>query len=253
MDILQKEYKVLFGDGDISGRMRAFAVFEHFQNMAVRHADLLGVGKMDLIDKGQCWVLSRMQVVMHTRPKVDDDIVLRTWPRGADRLFFVRDYDIRDTQGNLLVSARSGWLILDLNTHRPLRPQALAAVLPSNEGLNAMEGTPLGLSERHGLASTARRRAAYSDIDFNEHMNNARYVQWAEDICDFKTLSGAARLRFDVNYLLETRHGEELDLSSGIIESDDARLPESSAGFAVQGNNISREGQPAFRAEILFG
>jgi hypothetical protein len=47
---------------------------------------------------------------------------LPPWPGGWERLFAVRDYDIRDGSGVPIVRGRSFWLILDIVKRRPLWP-----------------------------------------------------------------------------------------------------------------------------------
>ncbi|MDR3324797.1 MAG: acyl-ACP thioesterase [Spirochaetaceae bacterium] len=248
MDIWQRRQKIIFNDVDSSGGITLFAAFNYFQDAAESHAEIIGVGREIMRANKQVWVLSRMSAVIQRRPRLDEEIVLRSWPRGFDRLFCVRDYDMRDADGNVLVRARSGWLILDLERRRPLRPQSLAVPIPVNEGLDAMTGSPLGLEPRAGLSKTAERTASYSDIDFNGHMNNARYIQWVQDASDGGSLTNALRMRLDINYIDEVKLGEEMGIWSAPI--DDPPLKEGANKTAVEGRKQNGN-TPAFRAELL--
>ena len=229
---------------DGSGGLSLAAAFDYFQEAAIRHAEHLGVGREPMSALGQGWVLSRVSVAVLRRPREAEQITVRTWPRGWERLFALRDFDIQDGAGTPLVIARSCWLIVDLEKRRPLRPQAAMEKLPRNEGLDALPDGGKGLSAAPEAEKAAERTAAYSDIDFNGHMNNARYVQWIQDIIEPGALERAARARLDINYLSEVKRGETLELWKARIPRD---LSPGGVSLAVEGR---RGGQAVFRAEL---
>jgi acyl-CoA thioesterase FadM len=210
---------------------------------------------------------------MDRRPHFGETITVRSWPRNWHKLFALRDYDIRDGANIPVVRGRSGWLILDLEKRRPLRPQAFMMQLPPNEGVNALplgEGggeAPAGLESCIADAAapiTHTRRVAYSDIDYNGHMNNTRYIQWIQDLFEPGLLEEAAQIRLDINYLSEALYGEKLALTAGPISPEAS--PEGNSGqdyparpaaaFAIEGRRDSGnpgQDQTVFRAELRTG
>jgi acyl-ACP thioesterase len=220
VDIYEIKQKILFPDVDSSVRVTPFALFNYFQDAAEHHAEQIGVGRNVMLGAKHLWVLSRMSVVINARPKLDDEVLIRSWPRGYDRLFCVRDYDIADASGNTIVRARSGWLVVDYDKRRPLRPETLGYHIPKNEGLDAISGTPFSLEKRNNLIKIGERRAAYSDIDSNSHVNNARYVQWVQDLSDGEQLKNANQIRIDINYVNETYLNDIVELWSVSIDDD---------------------------------
>jgi acyl-ACP thioesterase len=249
-DIWEEAAAITFGSADISGRLTPAGVLELFQEAAINHAEHLGVGREALLAARQGWVLSRISVVADVRPAWRDTVTVRSWPRGTDRLFAVRDYDMRSPEGEVLVRGRSGWLVLDVDKRRPLRPQSTMEGMPQNEGIDALPGSPAGLEARPHLTKIAGREARYSDIDYNGHMNNARYMTWVQDIAGPELLEGAARFRLDVNYLQEVRLGESLELWAGPLEPSPAEGPWE-RGLAVEGRRAG--GEAVFRAELRTG
>jgi acyl-ACP thioesterase len=159
----------------------------------------------------------------------------------------VRDYDIADMNGTVLVKARSGWLILDIEKRRPLRPQSLIVPIPVNEGLDAMSGAPLGLETRNNLTKIMERKAAYSDIDFNGHMNNARYIQRVQDISDGGMLQRANQIRLDINYLDEIKLNEGIEIWASPLERIDH---DNGVKMGIEGRK-QHGNAAAFRAELL--
>jgi acyl-ACP thioesterase len=251
MDIWQETLSLRFGDIDRSDRLTLAATFDYFQEAAICHAENLGVGREAMARTGQGWILSRMSVLLERRPRWRESVTVRSWPRGWDRLFAIRDYDIRDASDKPVVRGRSNWLILDVEKRRPLRPQAVMGTLPLNEGRDALPGGAGALNGRDRLAKAVERRALYSDIDYNGHVNNARYIQWIQDLTEPEILEKAARMRLDINYLSEIMPGELSELWTGRVEAPDSDLSadQPAAALAYEGRR-SGGGQAVFRAEL---
>jgi len=268
VNIWQETFPVRFGSIDRSDRLTLDAIFQIFQEAAICHAENLNVGREDMLRTGQIWILSRMSVIVKRRPKYFENVTVRSWPRGGEKLFAIRDYDIRDKDGIPVVSARSGWIVLDVEKRRPIRPQSLMDGIPQNEGENALspeDNAITALEERKNLQKAAGRKARYTDIDFNGHVNNVRYIQWIEDSLEPQFLEHADKMRLDINYLNEILGGEDIDIMTAIIEDTacaeafafEGRKTENSqtaAQSAAQSAAQITANQSAFRAELrLYG
>jgi acyl-ACP thioesterase len=252
MDIWSETFPLRFGAVDRSDRLTMWSTFDFFQEAAISHANALGVGREAMKTTGQLWVLSRLSVFWQRRPNYGETITVRSWPRGSERLFAVRDYDIRDAEGSPVVRGRSGWIVLDMERRRPLKVQTLMDKLPMNEGENAFSSPAPGLDARENLVQAGERQAAYSDVDYNDHVNNTRYIQWIQDLMEPELLDRADRIRLDINYLSEVKLGERTGIWMAPVT--DAASPAGpdypenvSAAFAFEGK---RADQAVFRAEL---
>jgi acyl-ACP thioesterase len=264
VDIWRETFPVRFGSVDRSDRLTLGAVFSIFQEAAISHAEDLGVGRDNLMKSGQGWILSRISVFVERRPRYGDTVTAESWPRGSEKLFALRDYCIRDERGAVMVRGRGCWLIVDIEKRRPLRPQQYIEKLPLNEGLNALQSGGATLNSRNNLSRFSERQAGYSDIDYYGHVNNARYIQWIQDMCDPELLDKAEKFRLDINYLSEILPGERVELLSAPIDgnppegADTAGYPASGRGFAYEGRGLfeggaSASGRIVFRAELRTG
>ena len=282
MNVFCEESSVRFAGIDRSDTLSIASIFDIFQEAAISHAEILGVGREAMKQSGHVWILSRLSVFMKSRPKYGEKIITRTWPRSTNKLFAIRDYDIHlkgDISGSeddplsdkAIVRGRSAWLIVDIEKRRPLRPQIAADSLPVNENMNALPGeNPLGNDPPPSLqardfsaAEPSLRRSLYSDIDYNGHVNNTRYIQWIQDILKPEVLEKAGEIRLDINYLAEILYGETISLFLSSINTKDIQekkslseqRPEQLTGaFAIEGRRGSgTEAVPAFRAELLIG
>jgi acyl-ACP thioesterase len=217
MDIIAETFPIHFDAVDTSDRLTAAATFDFFQEAAINHAEHLGVGREAMVKTGQLWVLSRLSVQWDRRPKWQEKVTVRSWPRGWEKLFALRDYDIRDINDQPIVRGRSGWIVLDMDKRRPLRPQTVMENMPLNQGLDALTGIPATVNTRADFTCIGERKAAYSDIDYNGHVNNTRYIQWLQDTVKAGVLETAARMRLDINYLSEVKFDQTVELwSAGI-------------------------------------
>jgi acyl-ACP thioesterase len=239
---------VRFNAIDHSDLLTLDAVFDFFQEAAISHAENLGVGREAMANANQVWIISRISVQVDRRPKYGEALTVRTWPRGGEKLFALRDFDILDEQGKATVRARSCWLIIDVEKRRPLRPQSIMDKLPQNEGLNALSSAA-SLEERQTLQKTAERQALYTDLDYNGHVNNVGYIRWIEDAADRFLLEQARQMRLDVNYTNEVLPGEVTGIWSAPIDTTDSSQGNAFHAFAFEGKKL-HDSQTAFRAEL---
>jgi acyl-ACP thioesterase len=258
--VWQEPQVVRFGVIDRSDRLTMDAVFQMFQEAAISHAENLGVGREDMARTGQVWILSRMSVQIDRRPGYGEAVTVRSWPRGGEKLFALRDFDVLDAANSPVVRARSGWIILDKEKRRPLRPKSVMDALPLNNGLDALPSGAAELEERANLKKVMDRKALYSDVDYNGHVNNVKYIQWIEDALASQHLEKAGQMRLDINYLTEVLPGENIALWTAPFTEQPAKLPADqtkpdapdtpppAAAYAIEGRKDG--GVPAFRAEL---
>jgi acyl-ACP thioesterase len=233
------------------------AALNFFQEAAISHAENLGVGRKEMAQTNQAWILSRMSLQVDRRPRYGETITVRSWPRGGEKLFALRDYDIRDAEDRPVIRARSCWIIIDIEKRRPLRPQSVMDALPQNEGQDALlsdRTLAVSLVERPSLQKTAERRALYSDVDYNGHVNHVSYIRWIEDALDSSLLEQAKQMRLDINYVNEVLPSDITGIWSAEIEPPvDATAQSQCNAFAFEGRKEqTQEKQLAFRAELCL-
>ena len=100
-----QEYTIPCYDTDASGRLKPASFMNLAQEAAGQHAVYLGFGYDDLIATNTAWILSRVHIRFVDTPMWKDDVVLTTWHKGLNRLFFVRDFRLTDKEGRTRVEA----------------------------------------------------------------------------------------------------------------------------------------------------
>ena len=155
---------------------------------------------------------------------------LTTWFAEAGTLAARRDWMITDAvTGARLGSATSTWLAFNLITRRMARlPPALRSYFQTaspatprwalGEGF-APERCPELPSDTPCCVSS-RTRVRRCDLDMNQHVNNASYIEWILDDVPAPVFDSAFMSGLDIEYRSECKAGDEIDARSALALPD---------------------------------
>ena len=212
------------------GRLRLVVLLRMLQEAAWQHANLLGKGFHHRQEGALFWVLSRLRLRMNRYPRWGDQLTIRTFPVGTQKLFALREFSLHADDGTLLGRASSAWLVVDASRGRPIRPQPVVADIVTTESefsadlerIPAFENDadtaspPDPYPGRADLASAAAPRPGaavatagpvpvrYHDIDQYRHVNNAAYLEWVLDALDPARPMGSVVTELALDFLKET-------------------------------------------------
>ena len=158
-----KRFRIRAYETDPGGRLQAPILCQLMQEAATAHASDLGVAVETLLDRGVAWVLSGLRLEVQRWPGPDAEIVIKTWPEAANRLYTERRFEVLDPAGEILASASTLWVVLDLERRRPVRlPPVVLDVLQKHElGSSPMKPQRLAAPEpadRELCATVLRRK-----------------------------------------------------------------------------------------------
>ena len=196
---------------DASFYLKPASFMDMAQEIAYWAAQELGFGYDDLHIHHVAWVLSRMHFHFVDPPKWRDDVTLYTWHKGADGLFYLRDFYLQDPLGNRLVTATSSWVVIDERTRRLVRPEDLQDLMGLDDKVDDRGREPEPAGEH---------TVVYSDVDIIGHTNNARYMVWAMDCIDYETASTRRVKDVYINFNKETTPGSTVQLFRLKTEED---------------------------------
>lgn len=209
-------------DTDSRWRLKPASFMNWTQEIANLHAERLGFGYDTLIASRSAWVLSRMYMKFLRTPEWKDEVVLSTWHKGLERLFYLRDYTIADTEGNPLVIATSSWLVLNLDTRKLVRdPDILDANTMCSDNATEAPAPKVQMPKDVLPELVMSHKVAYSDVDMNGHANNAMYMQWAFDAVDYEISSSRPVKEAAINFNHETRAGDTVSLYRAVVNDGD--------------------------------
>lgn len=197
---------------DMQGRWRPSAILEAMQEAAGTHAELLGCGRDRLLSDNIVWIISRVELHMDRYPAIGERVTVETFPMPCRRCFFPRYFVFRDALGNTLGCAGTLWVLLDLTTRRMTAPQSVAERIPNNADLMPPLPLPHTVPRTDGTVQTLLRTAAYSDLDVNAHVNNARYADWLSDALGTAVMRQYCLRTLHINYAAEVLPDAEIEM-----------------------------------------
>lgn len=217
MTVYKKNYHVDLRDVDFKRELRLSTLFGYFQDVANLAAADLGIGIDSLLDQyGVAWVLTRIRVDINRNPKLDEEIVIETWPQEPGKLEFERDYIVRDKSGEIIIRAISVWVLMDVEKRRLKRSDAIDFSFSEINTERAIDAEVSKLKGSENLETAYHKAIGYSDIDFNGHLNNSRYVDYIMDCFRVEEHRDYHVGSLEVNYVNEVLPGETLLLKKDL-------------------------------------
>jgi medium-chain acyl-[acyl-carrier-protein] hydrolase len=240
-EIVEDAWREMYGirsyEVDRWGRVPVPVLLNFIQEGASNHADFLKLGFSHLEEIGRFWVLSRISIHVDTYPCWGESVALYTWPAGVDRLFALREFRLTDDRDRVILSASSAWLMLDVRRRRPVRIERLfmerGVTLDREPHGEVIESLPVPGGGEESIAATVQR----SDLDLNDHVNNARYVEWVLDSYPEEFVRGHVVSDCTIHFLSESRSGEHLDIQT--VRRGDRSFLHSVVRFS-DGNEVCR-------------
>jgi acyl-ACP thioesterase len=180
--------------------------------VATKHAEERGFGYSEMTAQRKAWVLSRLVIEMFEYPEKDDELNVKTWVAGANKLFTERCVAFETLDGKPLGFARTVWAAIDMETRRPtniLELQGLTNYITEQEiPVEGAKKIPLLKDEE----SVGKFTVRYSDIDINGHLNSMKYIEHFIDMFNLEMFKIKDIRRIEMNYTNEAHFGTSLRL-----------------------------------------
>ena len=197
-------------DVDTKGRLRPYVLFSFMINSAWKHASTLGLGYQDLGDRNLMWVLSEFQLRLLQVASWRDGLVIETWGKKIERFYALRDFAVRSQKGERLALATGAWMILNKENYRPQRLEQLMASFPWEVEKSELETKLRRIPESTNSQERKHYRVQYSDLDANNHVNAARYMQWVMDSYPRDIQEQRQLEAIEMSFLIEATMDEEI-------------------------------------------
>lgn len=217
MEKYSKTFKINFRDVDNTKKLRMNSLVDYMQEIAGEHANALGLNFFGQ-EQEVYWIVARAKMCLEEYPMWDETIHIETYPAGVDKLFAVRRFDIYNQDNRAIGYIIGDYILMDVKTHRPVRPHQLGGKFEML--CNPYEGEVLPkLKAPVNREVEDYRKARYSEIDVNGHMNNTHYVRWAMDMLNVEELSKRQVQSIQTNYITSILENDEVKIIRGLNES----------------------------------
>lgn len=214
----RKEYIVKSYEADCHGNLRLLSLMNYLQEAAVEHAEELGLGFGKCQELDLAWVGSNYLLEISRFPRIDERIIVETWPAEAKLWGAIRDFIIKDESGESIVKAISQWVLIDAKRRRPvmLKKHFPEYMVLTERVLNREFGSAPELPEN---STKYVYKVRFDDIDVNNHVNNAVYPLWASESVDSDFRISHVPHELEIGFKHEALFGGEVAVDTFMSES----------------------------------
>ncbi|MDP5172814.1 MAG: thioesterase [Bacteroidia bacterium] len=192
-------------------RMTMPAMINLLQDAAWFSAAALGVSVFQLNARGVGWVLSRL--VWNGRqemPGMGAKIVVETYPSGIQRSFLFRDFRVFAEDGNLLGTASSTWVVMDLETRKMISvADDIVALVNPPDCVDVLDRAKERWKDASTWSMVGNIHVGWHDLDLNGHVNHGRFVSWLGEALSDEQLNHT-NVVWDLIFRGEALRGDEL-------------------------------------------
>lgn len=191
---------------DRHGLLRPAMLMNELQAIADTHAENLGAGRSFCVAENIAWVVTHYLIEIIEMPTDKEEIEISTWPSLHDALRAARDFRICGADGREMVRATSQWVMIDMETRKPLR---LSDKLPANWKVMPERALDSAFDKFPEFAPDTRVdvHPRFDDFDVNQHINNAVYAAWATEALGFDFRDAHKLRALNINFKKEIPAG----------------------------------------------
>lgn len=186
MSIFTSNYRIKYSDIGRNNKLTLKALVALLQEVAGAHSEKAGFGLNNISETHRTWLLLNWKVKMFSHPHINEVLTLKTWPRTLDKLYSYRDFEVFDSQNNLVAIASSKWLFVDAETKRIKKITSEVSEAYGGPVDKSVFETPF--EEKINVPDNLKLNFNYTiqrrDIDTNGHVNNLHYIDFALETLD---------------------------------------------------------------------
>lgn len=210
-EVFQRSFHIRATEVDGFDRLKLSRVLDLMQETAGDHSALAGTDRESLAKLGLFWAVIRHRVQITRLPGAYETVKVETWPMPTTRTAYPRATCAYDAQGRELFRSVSLWVLMDIQSRSLILPGKSGVVIAGT--LRGGELSVPGALAIKGLGSHCLRQVRFTDLDWNLHMNNCRYMDWVEDTLPALFHREHCPREFVVHYAQEAREGDQMELS----------------------------------------
>ncbi|HID38493.1 MAG TPA: hypothetical protein EYP36_03145 [Calditrichaeota bacterium] len=221
--IWQETFKVRSYEINSEGRLSFQSLANYLMEAAFNHSYALKLSVLQLHKRGLTWVLSRLHVKVESYPRWMDRIVIETWPSGKNESYALRDFEVKDQNNNLIATATTSWMMMDIKTRRPVSlPDELKQLIHSGKN-RAIDDAFDMLPQPQKVDVEKEFNVRLSDLDINQHVNFLNYIEWAIESVPMEIWREYVLSDLQVSYRAEAKLGDRAVVQSEQLGGEDKK------------------------------
>lgn len=193
---------------DQFGRMRIGDLARQMQILTEAHFDQnAGLSIDALTAQGKSWIVSWTDILIRRLPRVGEKVRMRIWPGKNKAMMYSRKYAFY-ASGEPLMATASLFLLMDQTTRTVAQPPEELKALEPLEISGEPKHPKMRMPFPQQYKNSTKRIVRSEEIDYNGHLNNSHYLDWAEELLDGLWYRDHEPTEIWVQYTKELRENE---------------------------------------------
>lgn len=210
-----ENHEVMFYECDVTGKLTLPMVLNIVINTSESQSEALARGSHYINSLGLGWVITQHEMRVSRLPKAGETIAVTTAATTYNKYFCYRDFWIHDAEGKECVAITSTFVLMDLTTRKMVSvPFEVIEPYESEKITKLQRGTKMLLKT---TGESRPYRVRFNDIDGNQHVNNARYLDWMVDCLDYDFLTSHQPTVVNIRFDKELNYSEMIDSQWGFV------------------------------------
>lgn len=207
-------YKPRPSDYTKKGKISFEAILQIMESVADNHSESVGDSVAEANKKGIAWILTEWWVKIIRRPENGEKLHVTTWIRGkAPASIVYRDFLITDENGSDIIEAEAKFALFDLNTKSLVRVDEELFMSYQPEKKNIFDNAPR-LRSANTYDDETEIGLRNSDMDFNAHLHNTRYITLALEGLKNADSRGYDFSEFRIAYVKPVQEGNTVQIKT---------------------------------------
>lgn len=191
-----------------SGELTMTGLINLLQDCATLHSHDAGYNGLDLSKDGKGWFVTDYQVHIRRLPQMGEHVTVQTFPYAFRGMMGSRHFKVFGDDGELLFTANSLWVFMDIVRQRPIR---VPDTMKETYGIENAPEEDFG-SRKIPMPKDMERTSSFvvspAHLDVNHHMNNGKYIEVVQSLLPADRSIKA----FRIEYKKQAIEGDEIGL-----------------------------------------
>lgn len=205
---IEQDFYVGFRDVDYNNNVKIKAILSYLEDAAGIHSNIAGYGLLDIEKNKKTWVLTNWKVEILKRPRYSENLKVKTWSNGTEKIYALRDFYIYNEKNEIVVKASSKWVLIDI--------EKMSIAKLTDEVMNAYTTEPdkvfneriEKLKEPDKYVDSVEVKITKDMMDVNGHVHNINYIDFITQIIPEKVMQEAKTI--EVLYKKEIRNVDKI-------------------------------------------
>lgn len=221
---IEHEFYIGLNDIDRNNKLTIKAFMGFLEDAGGIHSDLVGYGLYDIVKTKLNWMIISWKIKFMKKPTYNETIKVVTWSKGIQRLYSYRDFEVYNSNQELIAIASSKWVLVNMETKSITSPDEKLIEAYQSEDKSVMDIKELSkLKEPVKYTNISENNITREMIDINNHVHNLEYLDLGYSslpdevyYTDFQEI--------EIMYKKEIKFGEKIKSMYAYSEEDKAHI-----------------------------